>query len=281
MTYKIPEEPPEEIIRAYNDGYLAIFIGAGLSENFGIPLWGGLVNNLLNTCLKNVDGFTKKDYNYYKSQDYKKAISYVKSILGDSFFEQIKTKLGKIKNWDDENNIYKKLFEFMVDKDINGNINDCSGIFLTTNADLCLDNFFNEKEIINSPDKLDENFHIHLEDADNNIKLVHLHGSIKDKDSLVFTDEDYLNQYKKTDYIKLLDIIFNKYTILFMGYSLSEWEILKFLIDNLDWKHQKKHFVLLGYPEDNTEKIIEINKIKNDHENNGLKIIPYDYTYTE
>lgn len=269
MTFEIPEE----IIKAYQENRLAIFVGAGLSVNYDIPLWNTLSSKLLEKCYSN-NFINESIFDYYKNiSDNKKKISFVKYIFKknnqiDEFYNLLNCYLegNPEKIQSNKNNNYKKLYQFLLNEKFGFH-----GLFLTTNADTCLDYFIEDKSsIINKPDDLSETFKVTILYPFRKEKLIHLHGSIKENDSLIFTVEDYLKQYNDDKYIALLQIIFKNFTVLFMGYGLNEFELIDYLINKSNLK--KNHYIVVGYPEINDLKEFEEEAY---YKKLNLNIIPY------
>jgi hypothetical protein len=97
------------------------------------------------------------------------------------------------------------------------------GLYVTTNAD----SHFSHKFKGRLAYKLNE---LTPNNTDSS-HLYHLHGSIEDVNSLVFTVPEYLKHYSSDNqqYLKFLKEIFLQYTVLFVGYGLDELEVLEFM----------------------------------------------------
>ncbi len=89
--------------------------------------------------------------------------------------------------------------------------------------------------------------------------VLHLHGSVDDKDSMILTTDDYVRHYandrhdgvEENRVLTLLDQLFELYTGLFIGYGLDELEILEYVISNkrrpMAPQKEIKHFLLQGF----------------------------------
>lgn len=233
IILEIPDIP-REIKDAINNNNLAIFIGAGVSRLVGCKDWRTLAQNLLKLCFdKNYLNFAEYDA-LLKDSDNKKMISIAHSLLKTNneteFYEQLQEALTPCKNKTEIQSIFENIYYLGT-------------TFVTTNADECFDSMFesagNSVYDFTAIDVLPENR-----------KLYHIHGSIKNKESLVFTISQYLKQYKNPRFQNFLEKLFEKYTVLFIGYGLSEFELLDFLIlkaDNSHFNQQPKHFALMPY----------------------------------
>jgi hypothetical protein len=79
--------------------------------------------------------------------------------------------------------------------------------------------------------------------------VVHLHGSMDDPDSMVVTTSDYLSHYGEPHVQAFLDELFNRFTILFIGYGLEESEVLEHVLRKGTSRRQLQasRFMLSGY----------------------------------
>ena len=59
--------------------------------------------------------------------------------------------------------------------------------------------------------------------------VIHLHGSVTDPSSFVFTTHQYLEHYSDERVISFLTDLFQHYVVLFVGYGLEETEILEYV----------------------------------------------------
>lgn len=221
------------IIKAARDGKLIVFVGAGASILKGYSSWKNYAdkkaeylkdNNLINYYV----------YEKLRSFDPKKALSLCEIILREK----------KVKFPDDSQflqpvnekkcRIYDDLYAF-------------NAVYVTTNYDDCLDKVAEDTamEQVHSgaPDHpfqtlVKKKKVFYLEDEMLISKLLepgnvlHIHGSIKDQSSRVVTVQDYMKRYGREARLEtLLEEVFSKYTVLFVGYGLEEYEILDFIIN--------------------------------------------------
>ncbi len=246
MTYwmydKLTKEPPipSQIIEAINSHNLAVFIGSGVSQVIGCKGWGDLAQHLAEKCYalgKNRNGRYvnfKQKQTLIEDSDYKKTISICYHILEengrkDAFYQKLekcfkaKPKLLKSKN----------IYEEMI---------GLHAVFLTTNADRHFDTYFEPSRIAYR----DQDFNRSTIERD---KLYHIHGSILDPASLVFTLQRYMERYQDFGFRGFLDEIFKNYTVLFVGYGMSEFELLDFLMTKFGSTKRKElsRFMLKYY----------------------------------
>jgi len=268
MIYKIPPTP-KEISEAVNNEYLAIFIGAGVSRLIGCMGWDQLAQNLVNRCFstKKEDSslcinFKEKD-TLSQNNDHKKTITICHHILKqngfeDIFYNEFEKSLEANEKLLKSQNIYDELYGLR-------------GLFITTNADQCFDSKFEPMRIVYkkedfTPSNIDRN------------KLFHIHGSILDKNSLIFTVPQYIQRYNDLQFKEFLKNIFDKYVVLFVGYGMAEFELLDFLISKFDSNKGKelKHFILLPFYR-GEENILEFEQ----YYYNSMGILVLDYEKDE
>ena len=128
-----------------------------------------------------------------------------------------------------------------ITRNIYDDISKLGGLFITTNADSHFDRLFNTPNIF----YYESDFSC---DRLNHTNLYHIHGSVKDRESLIFTVPEYMHRYtssKTQDFRGFLKRIFNEYTVLFIGYGVSEFEILEFLLRGM--RKDKQHYMLTGF----------------------------------
>ena len=283
-----------EIINAAKTGRLVIFTGAGVSALVGLPLWSGFANKRLDYVFdKGLINFRVKN-ELSKLGDPKKILSICDTIVENAISNNdLKAKdiqeyqdFSMFKVGGNNKEKYKRIYEklYLI-----------NAIYVTTNYDECLDELV-EKRTTSVSSNLQEPTGAVMEsnqfmnevvysDTDLirskliNGNVIHIHGSIKDKDSMLVTLVDYLNAYgNNREYQNLgpfLDRLFNKdYVVLFIGYGLEEFEILEYMLSKSNEPEQiKKHFMLFNtYKED--EKVV---KHLNDYFSKfSVELIPYD-----
>ncbi|MFC2069794.1 SIR2 family protein [Chloroflexota bacterium] len=256
---------PKEILEAVNTNKLAVFIGAGVSRIMGCLGWDQLAGKLVERCssIKLRDGSPNLNYRAIEilSQytDHKKAITICHEIMRENECEN------------DFFDVIEK--SFVIDKkhsqyrDIYNHIYGLRGLFITTNADKHFDQLFNQERIVY---KEQEFHHSNIDRT----KLYHIHGSIQDPDSLVFTTPRYIDRYRNDDFGHFLERIFDQYVVLFVGYGMSEFELLDFIITKYgtDGEKELKHFILLPFYT-GEERRLEFETYY--HKKMGVSVIPY------
>ena len=256
---------PREIIDAINNEKLVVFIGAGVSRLVGCQSWWDLAKNLINKCSNIKDKKGNSVINYrerellLQTNDSKKLITIAKTILEDDiFYQEMKKALEPQEELlEKEDNVYDL-------------IKSLKGICITTNADKILHRYYIEDKI--KYDDLDF-------DIDNiaNKNLYQIHGRIDRKNSLVFTVDQYLERYSTTrkeneKFISFLTEIFSNYVVLFIGYGVSEFELLDYIIVKTNTANRPRHFLLNPYYKEE-KKILECDNCYYNKLN--INVIPY------
>ena len=116
-------------------------------------------------------------------------------------------------------------------------------IFVTTNADELFDPKFEKL----GPDRVVvELSSRQVQPTDHH--LYHLHGSVKNTNTLVFTAKQYLVTYAEETVKQFIESLFRDHTVLVIGYGLSEMELLEYAVrKGFDAGQEPKHFVLKDY----------------------------------
>lgn len=251
----IPEIPEvkQEIIDAINTKNLVIFIGAGVSRLVGCKGWNELARSLVYACFEKKIISFKEMENLNLNNDSKKIITICYHLLEKNGFNE------------EFYNIMNKSLEGNDDKKIYENITKLSGICVTTNADELFHNYFEKDRIVykNFSEKI-------FSEEDPTSMLYQIHGMIKDRGSLVFRVKEYLNKYNNINFQGFLNKIFNKYTVLFVGYGLEEFELLDYILTKA--KTNRKHYMLYPAYKDDIN-IVEFEKEY--YKDLGIELLPY------
>lgn len=255
-------ELPDEIIKAINERKFVVFIGAGISRLIGCVSWQELARKLIDKCSVEKDDKGKPLLNYREKElllqvgDNKKIITIASNLLKEEkFYEVMEKELIFSDETIKEKNIYSDIIEL-------------KGVCITTNADNALNKYFENGKNIKC---MDIDF-----DADdiNPLYLYQIHGRVEKRNSLIFTVDQYIKKYSNSDenknFIKFLQTLFSEYTILFLGYGISEFELLDYIITKTSSKN--KHYLLNGYFKDE-KKLLEYDKFY--YDKLGIEIIPY------
>lgn len=256
----IPEIPPA-LRRAARQRKIIPFIGAGVSQLGGCPGW----DEFANATLKFFVG--------------KGPLSHAQFDQMSSLSSRIKLSLAlELQKQHNPPIDFKELLEPTADKrkigdEVYANLSKLATTFVTTNYDDWLDHpppapfQLNESTSSTPSDTSRTSFYKRsditvnkLLDAQN--AVFHIHGSAEDRESMVLTTLDYLERYsshridgaadKENPFLTFLQILFKSKNVLFIGYGLSELEVLEYVVQKgLDkQRHQTQelqHYVLQGF----------------------------------
>ena len=227
--FKEDFELPQGIIDAYNEDRFAVFIGAGMSRLVGCKGWDSLADELIHRA-----------FNFAETQQF--------CNTNLSSKEKITIALHQFKK-DNNEDVFNDIMQNVLKKDENktdiyAKITRLKCIFLTTNADMHL-----EKHM---KDLFTTDCSIETIDNQKSPFLYYLHGRLgdnteADRKTLVFTVDRYLERYNDNNYIEFLRHIFNKYTVLFLGYGLNEFELMDHLFTKVQPIAPQKHYILEGF----------------------------------
>lgn len=261
----------DTIIEAVNNDKLVIFVGAGLSRLCGLPSWEKFAESLIDYCAD--DEKCKFDYGHSdlvksKVTDKRELIAISKDILYSSY-----------NNSDDEYyKVVKKIFDYSKitekkhienRKKIINLMASLSKTIVTTNVDEVLD--------VNRFIAYDECSFNTFKKNDIGPRILHIHGSIKNPCTMVFTNSDYLSRYNERWFRSAMNDFFvndPSRVILFIGYGLNELQLLDFFVKpKLINEVKERRFLLQGYFQ-RDEKLYEVESKY--YEKYGISLIAYD-----
>jgi hypothetical protein len=230
-------DPPDEIVEAGLNGDLVFFIGSGASRLLGLPSWAGLAEKAIED-LRQCGYLNFSEIEQLNSLDPKKLLSIAYSIAEDNRYELNLAKHLAAKSESDS--IYKA-------------INDIGCSCVTTNYDeLLAPRFAATKDGSTTAASLHrvcdkEKFYAKLLNEPGTV--VHLHGAISEPRSMIVTTKDYLEHYDHEKVQEFLGELFEKKTILFLGYGLDEAEVLEHILRRGSVKSTKdrRRFALQGF----------------------------------
>ena len=260
---RVPLDP--QIIEAADRGTLVLFVGAGVSRLVGCEGWDDLALDLLKIC------YDKGFINYRASRelkslgDHRQLITICYHLLKDRgqeklFYRKLRAALKPDKN---RMALMDGLFERLSRMQ--------QFCIVTTNADKNLDQHFNKNIVSKAgefPSEPRPGF------------LYHLHGSIDDIRNVVFTLERYFDQYSENQgsphngIPEFLRYLFGHYNILFLGYGLSEFEILEFIFKRPETASRSlyQHFMLI----DDSADRFRTSYLQGYYDEMHVKLIPYN-----
>lgn len=232
---------PQQLKDAGNDGNLIIFIGAGVTRTRGWNSWWEYARAKLE-YLRNKKYITDKECSSIidmKDISPRQILSICDVILKENKDIINDEKQFLLTKEETENNIYENLYRL-------------NAVYVTTNYDNCLDELAGKDKVFYSNDEFLES---KLFVPGN---ILHIHGGMKADQSPVITLWDYIKRYRyKSNLSNLLNVMFQKYHVLFIGYGLSEYEILEYVVNIAEREsgNELRHFLL--YPLRDDEKEVE------------------------
>ena len=249
IKQNIIPDMPFAIIDAIQQNRLVLFVGAGVSALLGLPLWDKLSNDLVSLCreqglLSRSEEETLLHSNYSSIQK----LSIAVYLLDDN--AKTTGKYGKdwiidrLKSPTDKRLIKKA-------ERIGYLLSRYKSAILTTNADTTLDDtsYIKSRSINNSLEERPDGYL-------NPDSLTHIHGSILDKKTLIFTSADYAEKYIETSkFGELLKAALKSKTVLFIGYGVNEFELIRYFLDSAKDNQDFSLFKLDGYYKKDSYKI--------------------------
>lgn len=247
----------DEIIPYIRKKEWLLFIGAGLSKIAGCYDWNSVLDDML-------------DHEVMRGRVDKDQIKENQKFSNDElldFCEKEFIKVGKENVYwgilrkiihKNPEKYYKQYFPLLKKiKEI-----DPFTTIITTNIDDCLE----ESDLLDS-----ERIFYELDDFKvqnlNPHGIFHIHGYKERFKESILTRSSYIQRYRNTRFQDFLTSIFEKYTFLFIGYSLRDTD-LKNIIHQIAQK--RKHFILV--PEEDNYNTSEITVYLDQY---GVKIINY------
>lgn len=269
MLEKIPKYPniPDGLIVSASQKNLVPFIGAGVSKLAGHPDWDEFATAALKF-------FVQKDkFSFAQFDQVSKLPSRVKLSLAVDLEKQNNLPINFkeiLRSTSEKEKLGKQIYEQI------GKLSKYSKTFITTNYDEELDSLFptslqtdteNGSNISVSPPQLIYKFsEIDVGCLDRENAVIHIHGSVNDRNSMVLTTSDYLERYyghvmegrdfRENLYLTFLRELFKSRNVLFIGYGLNELEVLEYIIQKGIKKLEQKtppqqesprHYVIQGF----------------------------------
>lgn len=257
-------EIPTGLREAALIGNLILFIGAGASRLAGCPGWPEFADKALRQLVEK-GKLTPAQFDQIKHLSARIKLSIATTISRDTKtpidYERILHPTPQIEH-EKGRRLYNSLFAL-------GNI------FVTTNYDRWLDKHIAEPapgaapvvspatQTPTTPMRSVYSVNDFLPVAlTRSHTVIHIHGSVADPASMVLTTRDYLKLYANDHHtgdpstenrtLTFLEHLFEHYTVLFIGYGLTELEILEYVILKAKGKssgveREARHYLLEGF----------------------------------
>lgn len=263
MIDKIEVYPviPDALRQAALKKTIVPFIGAGVSQLGGCPGWTEFANAALNFFVQ------KGKLSHAQLDQIASLSSRVKLSLALELEKQheIAIDFVKLLKPTDDN---QKLGD-----EVYANLLKLATTFVTTNYDSWLHQSMPatyradvdaplSKESEESRQLFYKYHDITVENLGVSNSVFHLHGSVKDRSSMVITTTDYLERYSshridvnenhENPFLTFLEMLFRLKNVLFIGYGLNELEILEYVIQKGIQRQaisdeEPRHYVLQGF----------------------------------
>ena len=250
------------IRKAANHDMLVLFVGAGISRLVGCEGWDQLALDLVDRCYREKLISFRAVRELKSLTDHRQLITICYHLMernnaGDLFHDELKRALEPSK---DLLGRFGKVFDYLTTMQ-----HLC---IVTTNADANLDRCFPEKRyVVAGPDKFPP-----VPEAG---FLYHLHGSMSEGNE-VFTLKQYFDLYDRDRHNiqSFLERLFGECHILFLGYGLSEFELLEFIFrkPKTAYSTPYRHFMLIDDSVDGFRK----SYLQSYYKDMGIKLISYN-----
>ncbi len=262
MPDEIPLWPviPEELRLAARRGTLIPFIGAGLSRLAGCPGWDELAHRALMFFVEN------GTISHGHMDQLSRLTPRVKLSLACLFEKETGKAIDFAKLLcprDDKKGDWERAHRYL---------SQLGSIFVTTNYDQLLDALppasaplvsvaTNERATLSRvapPQVLYDPGQFREASLRTPHTVIHLHGSVLSRRSMVLTPSDYLERYfghrptgpaGENSYLSFLEVLFKVRNVLFIGYGLEELEILEYVFQKARVRDPSeiRHYLLQGF----------------------------------
>jgi hypothetical protein len=289
--FKLSDSALSGLREAAQRGTLIPFVGAGASRLAGAPDWDGFADEALRRFF-DAGKFSHAQVDQLKGQSPR-----IKLSIALGLQEEYGLSIA-----------FKKIFHPTVKKDHSKGLRLYKSLsllgktFVTTNYDEWLDEeiviptvsvggvgpdpkvspFTNKREIIY---KVQDFTPANLNKANT---VIHLHGSLLEPDGMIITTRDYVRHYandrsssdpeKENRVLTLLEHLFSKKTVLFIGYGLEELEILEYVIlkaknNSIGCSGEARHYLVQGFFSHQNELMRGLSRYY--LKECGIELIPY------
>jgi hypothetical protein len=223
---------PAAVLEAAKKGKLVLFVGAGVSQQFGLPSWAALAAWALEQLLQ-AGLLTFGAVKQLGTLDARKQLSIAMDIAAQ---EDFPLALADRLRCDALNGVQREYLDALV---------ALSGVCVTTNYDLYLETSsafveLSPKDITagageptsSKVDPLRSSIDPRdwIAELEKDRSVIHLHGSTDHQRSMIVSTRHYLKHYQEEAVRDFLGHLFRERTILFVGYGLEEIEIIEHLV---------------------------------------------------
>lgn len=237
-----PTRIPDQLVQAYRAGRCAILVGAGVSAGAGLPLWKGLLEQMIDAGVGHrvIDGRKQTEYRALLDDpgQWLMVAGGLKDDLRIYFNDFVETAF--IKSKPQPTDLHRAIVGL-----------DRLQFVVTTNYDTLIERAYRsagEEDVSVLTFKNAGELQRRL--AQREFFILKAHGdAAKVGDGIVLTESDYRELlYRQRAYQSLLQAIFSMFTIVFVGASLVDPEIkllLGFIADAFSPGSGPNHFALM------------------------------------
>lgn len=272
MTYDI-SAIPRELVEAYKGGRCALFVGAGASQASGYLGWSDFLQFLIDRCVeeREINDDERIEYEDLIKRPGKQLMlaGELKELLGskwDGLIEEV-----FLENELDPADVHSAIVE----------LEDLS-MAITTNYDTLLERAYAKGRGKRTPSlSFNDGGEIRRRLIKNEFFILKAHGdAAKPGNGIIITVKDYRSLGNDRAYRALLSSIFTMKTILFVGVSFDDPELmtlLDYLSDTFESKSSPLHYALMASSGSND---VETKRWRRDY---NIQIIPFspDNNYAE
>ena len=274
---------PEGLREAATRGTLIPFVGAGVSRLAGCPNWLELANNALRF-------FVDQGHLTHSQLDQIKGLN---PRIKLSIASQLQNKHRLLVDYA---RLLKGSKESPEGRRLYSSLSQLGRVFVTTNYDEWLDKIISvpvpsveggseqhafpvdrDRAVFYRPEDFTPTNLLGDKDT-----VIHLHGSVREPSGMILTTRDYIRHYRneifgggsENQVLSFLADLFRTRTVLFVGYSLDELEILEYVLLKSHSKPNEKgpHFILQGFFSHEAELKESLSSY---YEECGLQLIPF------
>jgi hypothetical protein len=278
---------PQTLRLAAHQRKLIPFIGAGVSQLGGCPNWQEFADAALSFFVK------EKKLSHAQLDQISHLPSRIKLSMAVELQRQhdLPIEFEKLiePSSEDKKEIGNRVY---------ANLSKLATTFVTTNYDDWLDKQPPMDFLTNEPSpqsRLPETSRrifykrsdISVENLDIPNAVFHIHGSIRDRESMVLTTVDYLDCYsshridgkgnRENPFLTFLQTLFQLKNVLFIGYGLNELEVLEYVVQKgikqrTNTNEELRHYVLQGFF---THEMELVRSLKSYFRQFGVGLLPF------
>lgn len=227
---------PPALIEDLRMGNVVPFVGAGLSAPSGLPTWGELLAAVVNTASDDY-GLPQLRTLFESGRLSSIDAPELQRVLDGTSFFLSDYVISRFNRPAQPNNYHALLGQLRLDT------------IITTNYDKLIERFFESRSEAVHAIWMDS--HVSQYNERNALQIVKMHGHVDDPQSIVLSSRDYASYVASRSLVyALVSVLFSTRTILFLGCSLSDPNVLTLLSDlrRRTGGFARSHYVLIHEP---------------------------------